>query len=87
MNAESHRAIGTIGATANKRFVKRIAALLKEGQQSGELDLSADGVSADAIAAILVDSSDGIIVDASNENAARKRVKLLVSLIWAGVQK
>ncbi|ARN74109.1 hypothetical protein BST96_08225 [Oceanicoccus sagamiensis] len=84
---QSHRAIGTIGATANKRFVKRIASLLKEGEQAGELDLSAEGVSADAIAAILVDSSDGIIVDASTEKAARKRVRLLVNVIWAGIEK
>ncbi len=84
---ESHKAIGTIGASANKRFVKRIASLLKEGEQSGELDLSGEGVTADAIAAILVDSSDGIIVDASNAKAARKRVKLLVNLIWAGISR
>ena len=84
---ESHKAIGTIGASANQRFVKRIAKLLKEGESAGQLSLTGEGVSADAIAAILVDSSDGIIKDADTEKAARKRVKLLVNLIWAGISQ
>ncbi len=83
---ESHRAIGTVGASANKRFVKRVASLLTAAEQQGELDLSLHGGSADAIAAILVDSSDGIIQDAGGRRSAQKRVSLLVDLIWRGLQ-